>query len=83
MAQIDSLSKQVARLETLVARRAAGTTYLSEDVAQQVGLKRVTLYRKFKRGQIPQGTIWRYAPDGRIIVDVPALEKWFKSAPQV
>ncbi|WMC09576.1 hypothetical protein PU634_10650 [Oceanimonas pelagia] len=81
--QLAFLSKEVVRLAELVDRPMANNVYLCEEVANRVGLKRQTLYRKFKRGQIPQGTIWRYTPEGRIMVNLPALEQWLSSAPQV
>lgn len=58
--------------------------YLTEETAQlHAGLKKDTLYRKFKRGVIPQGEIWRYAPDGRVIFDTKKLREWLRSAAQV
>lgn len=88
--QVTLLAKQFEQLQETAYQTAqkatppmAETVYLCEQVAQAVGLKKQTLYRKFKRGQIPQGEIWRYSPEGRIIVNLPKLQRWMVSAPQV
>ena len=81
--QISWLTRKVTALESQVNSPNEGTTYLSEQVASRFGLKKQTLYRKMIRGHIPQGKIWRYSPDNRVVVDTQALQDWLYSAPQV
>lgn len=75
--------RRIQQLEHQVAELTEGEMYLSEEAAAKVGLKKNTLYRKFKRGVIPQGTIWWYNQEGRLMVNIAALRKWLSEARRI
>jgi hypothetical protein len=53
-------------------KRAAELTGYSEDAIRH----------KIKNGTWAQGRIWRYAPDGRVSINLEEVDRWVESAPQ-
>ena len=78
------LVNRVAKLEQELQKAQGGEVYLTEENAlRYTGLCRDTLYKKFTRGHIPQGEIWRYSPDRRVVFNVERLRQWMRSQDQV
>ncbi len=49
---------------------------LISKAAQETGYTVEAIRTKTKRNIWPQGTMWRYAPDHRIVVNLYAVRKW-------
>ncbi|UQS91690.1 excisionase [Pseudomonas chlororaphis subsp. piscium] len=46
------------------------------------GYSKDAIEHKVKNGTWAQGRVWRYAPDGRIAINMTEYDKWAESAPQ-
>ncbi len=44
--------------------------------AQYTGYSQHAIRNKIDRGDWPEGKLWRRAPDGRIFIDLPGVQRW-------
>ncbi len=49
---------------------------LISKAAQETGYTIEAIRTKTKRGVWPQGTMWKYAPDNRKVINLGAVRRW-------
>lgn len=59
------------------------TRYVTiEKAAELTGYTPDAIRAKIKRGDWLEGTVYKRAPDGRVLIDVEGYEKWVEGEPQ-
>jgi len=60
----------------------APARYVLIELAEAVtGYTVKAIENKIARGEWRQGREWKYAPDGRIVIDLEGYKKWVESQP--